>query len=69
MIRNRILMGVFAGLVVCAAVAATERVANKYKTHKLAINSVLVSCEDERVPVVKRLDGPFVVITCETAAR
>ena len=56
-----------AGLLAFAVGAyATERAANMYKTHKLAINSVLVSCNDEREPVVKKLEnGPFVIITCQ----
>jgi hypothetical protein len=45
---------------------ASERAANLYKTHKLALNSVLISCEDERTPRVKQLEnGPFVIVTCE----
>lgn len=45
---------------------ATERAANVYKTHKLALNSVMVSCNDEREPVVTKLTGPFVIISCQT---
>jgi len=45
---------------------ATERAANMYKTHKLALNSVMVSCNDEREPVVSKLTGPFVIISCQT---
>jgi hypothetical protein len=44
---------------------ATERVPNLYKTHKLSTNSVVVSCDYNLVPSVKKLDGPFVIVTCE----
>ena len=43
-----------------------EREQNKYKTHKLSLNAVLISCNDEREPVVKKIDGPFVIVACET---
>jgi hypothetical protein len=60
---------VLAGLLALAAGAyASERAANAYKTHKLATNAVMVSCNDEREPVVKKLEnGPFVIITCHTS--
>lgn len=53
-------------LVLASVAYGTEREVNKYKTHKLSLNSVLISCNDEREPVVKKLDGPFVVISCQT---
>jgi len=52
-------------LILATGAYGAQRAANKYKTHKLSLNAVLVSCEDEREPVVKKLDGPFVVISCE----
>lgn len=59
-------VAIAAFLLFVSACYATERAANTYKTHKLANNSVLVSCQDERDPVVKKLDnGPFVIITCQ----
>ena len=62
MIRKRVLMGVFAGLVVCAAVAATERIPNLYRTHKISIGDVAVECTSGRKPSVRQLEGPPVVI-------
>ena len=59
-------IAVAAFLLFVGACYASERAANLYKTHKLAINSVLVSCNDEREPVVKKLEnGPFVIVTCQ----
>lgn len=37
---------------------------NSYKTHKVTSSTVMVSCNDEREPLIKKLDGPFVLITC-----
>jgi hypothetical protein len=45
------------------SVYAGERL-NNYKTHKVTSSTVMVSCNDEREPLVKKLDGPFVLITC-----
>ena len=58
--------GIVAILALRVSASATTREQNSYHTHKLATNSVLISCNDEREPVVKKLDGPFVVISCET---
>ena len=46
-----------------ASIYAGERL-NSYRTHKVTSSTVMVSCNDEREPLVKKLDGPFVLITC-----
>jgi hypothetical protein len=59
-------IGILAFALCFFAVAAfgTEKAVNAYKTHKLTPSTVMISCNDEREPVVKKLDGPFVLITC-----
>lgn len=67
--KKRIL-GAVAFLLFVSACYASERAANTFKTHKLATNSVLVSCNDEREPVAKKLEnGPFVIVTCQPPAQ
>ena len=46
------------------SVRATEKAINAYKTHKVTSSTVMVSCNDEREPVIKKMDGPFVLVTC-----
>ena len=46
------------------SVHATEKALNAYKTHKVTSSTVMVSCNDEREPVIKKMDGPFVLVTC-----
>jgi hypothetical protein len=56
------------GFALFAAIAAfgTEKVANVYKTHKLTTTSVLVSCNDEREPVVQTSQyKTFIIVSCE----
>lgn len=55
------------GLFVVTACFAGPRSANAYKTHKLTTNSVMISCEDEREPVVKHWENTtLIVVTCQT---
>lgn len=50
-----------------SAVTANERAENAYKTHKLTTTSVIVSCNDEREPVIERsANKTFIVVTCQT---
>lgn len=45
---------------------AGERVANKYRTHRLTRASVLFTCEDEHEPQVRRLDNnTMIIVSCE----
>lgn len=46
---------------------AGERAANAYKATKLNTSSVVISCNDEREPVVSKLDATAtaIVITCK----
>lgn len=58
-------------LAVCLFVAlasyAGQRAANAYKATKLTTTSVLISCNDEREPVVTHLDttSTVIVVTCK----
>jgi hypothetical protein len=47
-----------------ATIHATDKAINAYKTHKVTSSTVMVSCNDEREPVIKKMDGPFVLVTC-----
>jgi hypothetical protein len=46
------------------SIHATEKAINAFKTHKVTSSTVMVSCNDEREPVIKKMDGPFVLVTC-----
>lgn len=55
------------GLVLATAGAtlAGQRAVNAYKTSKISTRSVLVSCNDEREPVISRLENTTaIVVTC-----
>jgi hypothetical protein len=53
-------------LFVLAAGYASERVANAYKAVKLSTTSVLVSCNDEREPVVQKFENQtYITVTCK----
>jgi hypothetical protein len=55
-------------LMVGSAAIASERAANAYKTHKISPNAVMISCNDEREPVVKKFENTtLIVVTCQTA--
>lgn len=44
---------------------AAQRAANAYKATKISTQSVIVSCNDEREPVISHLDNTTaVVLTC-----
>jgi hypothetical protein len=48
---------------------AGERAGNAYKTSKISTSSVLVSCNDEREPLVKKLENTTVIlVTCTPVA-
>lgn len=54
-------------LFAATAAYAGQRTANAYKTHKLTTNSVMISCNDEREPVVKHWENTtLIVVTCQT---
>lgn len=59
----RVLLAVVILSMMAASLYAAERL-NNYKTHKVTSSTVMVSCNDEREPLIKKLDGPFVLITC-----
>jgi hypothetical protein len=53
-------------LFVLAAAYASERAVNAYKAVKLSTTSVLVSCNDERVPVVQKFENQtYITVTCK----
>lgn len=56
-------------LFAATAAYAGQRTANAYKTHKLTTNSVMISCNDEREPVVKHWENTtLIVVTCQTVS-
>jgi hypothetical protein len=60
---------IYFAVAVCllASVAyAGNRAANAYKAAKLSTTSVLISCNDEREPVVHKLENStMIVVTCK----
>lgn len=65
---KKLYAGITLLLFVGSAAIAGERAANAYKTHKLTTNSVLISCNDERTPTVKKFENTtLIVVTCTTA--
>jgi hypothetical protein len=62
---RKVYMAIILTLTVITVVGA--RGANSYHTAKVSTNSVLVSCEDEREPIVTRLENTTaIVVTCQT---
>jgi hypothetical protein len=62
--RKMLICGSVVVLFAGAAYAGT-RAANAYKATHLSSTTVLVSCNDEREPVVKHLENStMIVITC-----
>jgi hypothetical protein len=62
---NKILLAVEVCLLLSLAAYAGTRSANAYRATKLSTTSVLVSCSDEREPVVHKLENTTViVVTC-----
>jgi RecA-family ATPase len=52
-------------LLLVGASITVARGVNSYHTSKLSTTSVLVSCEDEREPVITRLENTTaIVVTC-----
>lgn len=53
-------------LLITGAAYAGQRAANAYRTAKLSTASVLISCNDEREPVVRKLENTtMIVVTCK----
>jgi hypothetical protein len=51
-------------LLIPIGVKATERVVSLYKTHKLAPNTVMITCNDGTEPSIQH-SLSFVIITCK----
>jgi hypothetical protein len=64
---NRIFYGVFALLFLAFTTYAADRAVNACKSTRLNTTSVLVSCQDEREPVITRLSetSTAVIVTCK----
>lgn len=49
-----------------SGIALAQRAANSYKATKVSNSSVIVSCNDEREPVISKLENTTaVVLTCK----
>jgi len=52
-------------LVVAGVAYGGERLANKYRTHRLTRTELLVTCEDEHEPQVRKLDNStMIIVSC-----
>lgn len=61
----KIILGLAALMLIVGSATASDRAENAYKTHKLTTASVLVSCNDEREPVIERFaNKTFIMVTC-----
>lgn len=57
---------VIGSLILASVSIAAERSANAYKASKISTTTVLVSCNDEREPVVAHLQNTTaIVVTCK----
>lgn len=67
---RKLYAGITLLLLIGSAAIASERAANAYKTHKINTTSVLISCEDEREPTVKRFENTtLIVVTCQAVTK
>lgn len=65
---KRFYVGLAALVLLAVATFATEKAHNAYKTHRIDANTLLLSCEDEHQPVVKKFENTtLVMITCQTS--
>lgn len=59
-------IAVIASLILASVSIAAERSANAYKASKISTTTVLVSCNDEREPVITHLENTTaIVVTCK----
>lgn len=58
-------VAIAAFLLFVSACYATERAASLYRTHKLSIGDVMITCTDGRKPTAKVLENaPVVLVSC-----
>lgn len=63
---KRAIIGSLACLLGVGIALAGQRAANSYKATKVSNSSVIVSCNDEREPVISKLENTTaVVLTCK----
>lgn len=67
MTRNKVLFAIIIGIVLSIwAAYANAASANAYKATKVSTTSVIVSCNDEREPVLTKLENTTaVILTCK----
>lgn len=65
--KRQFLYGLIALAVLASGTYAAERAVNACKSTRLNTTSVLVSCQDEREPVITRLSetSTAVIVTCK----
>lgn len=57
-------------LFLVSAAIASERAINAYKTHRINSNALVISCEDEREPVVKHFENTtLIMVSCQTVEK
>lgn len=57
---------IIGSLILASVSYAAERSANAYKASKISTTTVLVSCNDEREPVITKLENTTaIVVTCK----
>ena len=66
--KTRIIIAVSTiALFLVSAAIASERAINAYKTHRINSNALIVSCNDEREPVVKKFENTtMVLVSCQS---
>ena len=59
-------VAIIGSLILASVSIAAERSANAYKASKISTTTVLVSCNDEREPVISHLQNTTaIVVTCK----
>lgn len=59
-------IAIIGSLILASVSIAAERSANAYKASKISTTTVLVSCNDEREPVITKLENTTaIVVTCK----
>jgi hypothetical protein len=64
--KRRIIWFAVTMALMCSATVATTRIANEYKVVKINPTAALISCNDEREPVVRKFENTtMIVVTCQ----